>query len=122
MKKITLQINTNDLIIYHLIQRFVYQYHSLFSKNPNHPALEDLTKLWFIKIFIDNPYFQNLPNSVLVNYQINENKDLLLVLRAPMYYKSFLISLEKDIKSCITYTDNEGSESDIDLFSIDYQL
>jgi hypothetical protein len=122
MKKITLQLNTNDLIIYHLIQRFVYQYHSLFSKNPNHPSLEDLTKLWFIKIFIDNPYFQNLPNSVLVNYQINENKDLLIVIRAPLYYKSFLVSLTKDIKSCITYTDNEGSESDIDLFSIEYQL
>ena len=122
MKKITLDLNTNDLIIYHLLQRFVYQYHSLFSKNLNHPSLEDLTKLWFIKIFIDNPYFQNLPNSVLVNYQINENKDLLIVIRAPLYYKSFLVSLTKDIKSCITYTDNEGSETDIDLFSIEYQL
>jgi uncharacterized UPF0160 family protein len=122
MKKITLSINTNDLILYHLLQRFVYQYHSLFSKNPNHPSLEDLTKLWFIKLFIDNQYFQNMPNSVLVNYQINENKDLLIVVRAPMYYKSFLVSLDKDIKSCITYTDNEGSESDLDLFSIDYVI
>lgn len=122
MKKITLSLNTNDLIIYHLLQRFVYQYHSLFSKNPKHPSLEDLTKLWFVKIFIDNPYFQNLSTSVLVNYQINENKDLLIVLRAPLYYESFLVSLDKDIKSCITYTNNEGSETDIDLFSIDYQL
>ena len=79
MTKIKLQMNTNDMILYHLIQRFVYQYHSLFSKYKTHPSLDDLTQLWFLKIFYDNPYFQNMPNSVLVNYEIQENKDLLVV-------------------------------------------
>ena len=94
MTKFKLQFNTNDMILYHLIQRFVYQYHSLFSINKAHPSLDDLTQLWYLKIFYDNPYFQNMPNSVLVNYEVKENKDLLIVVRAPLYYKSFLVSLE----------------------------
>lgn len=120
MNKVKLQMNTNDMILYHLIQRFVYQYHSLFSKNKSHPALEDLTNLWFFKIFIDNPYFQNMPNSVLVNYEIKENKDILIVVRAPFYYKSFSVNLDRDIKSCVDYTDNNGSETELDLFSIEF--
>jgi hypothetical protein len=121
MTKIKLQMNTNDMILYHLIQRFVYQYHSLFSKYKTHPSLDDLTQLWFLKIFYDNHYFQNMPNSVLVNYEIQENKDLLVVVRAPLYYKSFLVSLDKEITTCVTYTDNEGSVSDVNLFSIEYE-
>ena len=115
-------MNTNDMIIYHLLQRFVYQYHSLFSLHKNHPSLEDLTQLWFIKIFIDNDYFNKLSNSVLINYEIRENKDILIVIRAPLYYKSFLVSLDKEIKSCITLTDNDGTLEEVDLFSIDYEL
>lgn len=75
-----------------------------------------------MKIFVDNSYFQGLQNSLLINYEIQENKNLLIVVRAPLYYKSFLVSLDKDIRSCITYTDNEGSIPDIDLFSIEYEL
>lgn len=120
MPNVKLKINTNDMILYHLIQRFVYQYHSLFSINKNHPSLDDLTRLWFIKLFLDNPYFQNMPNSVLINYEVQENKDLLIVVRAPLYYKTFQISLEKDIHSCVTYIDNEGNTSDVNLFSIEY--
>ena len=122
MVKLNLSMNTNDMIIYHLLQRFVYQYHSLFSTHRNHPSLDDFTQLWFIRIFVDNDYFNKLPNSVLINYEIRENKDLLIVLRGPLYYKSFLVSLDKDIKSCITLTDNEGSIEDVDLFSINYEL
>lgn len=122
MVKLKLNMNTNDMIIYHLLQRFVYQYHSLFSLHKNHPSLEDLTQLWFIKIFIDNDYFNKLSNSVLINYEIRENKDILIVIRAPLYYKSFLVSLDKEIKSCITLTDNDGTLEEVDLFSIDYEL
>jgi len=122
MVKLKLNMNTNDMIIYHLLQRFVYQYHSLFSIHKNHPSLEDLTQLWFIKIFIDNDYFNKISNSVLINYEIRENKDILIVIRAPLYYKSFLVSLDKEIKSCITLTDNDGTLEDVDLFSIDYEL
>jgi hypothetical protein len=121
MTKIKLQLNTNDMILYHLIQRFVYQYHSLFSKYKTHPSLDDLTQLWFLKIFYDNSYFQNMPNSVLVNYEIQDDKDLLIVVRAPLYYKSFLVSLDKEINTCITYTDNEGSVVDVNLFDIEYE-
>jgi len=122
MVKLKLNMNTNDMIIYHLLQRFVYQYHSLFSAHKNHPSLEDLTQLWFFKIFIDNDYFNKISNSVLINYEIRENKDLLIVIRAPLYYKSFLVSLDKEIKSCITLIDNDGTLEDVDLFSIDYEL
>jgi hypothetical protein len=121
MTKIKLGFNTSDMIMYHLLQRFVYQYHSLFSIHKNHPSLEELTQLWFIKIFIDNPYFTHMPNSVLIDYEIKEDKSLLIVIRAPLYYKSFLVSLDKDIKSCITYVDNEGTTEDVDLFSIEYE-
>jgi hypothetical protein len=118
MTKIILKINTNDMILYHLIQRLVYQYHSLFSTHINHPSLDELTLLWFIKLFVDNPYFKNMSNSILIDYEVKENKDLLIVVRAPLYYKSFLVSLDKEIKSCITYTDNEGVVHDLYIFSI----
>ena len=84
--------------------------------------MDDLTQLWFIKLFVDNDYFKNMPNSILVDYEIKENKDLLIVVRAPLYYKTFLVSLDKNIKSCITYTDNQGSQTDLDIFSIEYEL
>lgn len=116
------QLNTNDLITYHLIQRFVYQYHSLFSSRKNHPSLIEFTQLWFLKIFVENAYFSNLQNSYLINYEIMENKDLLIVLRAPLYYQSFLVSLDKDIYTCVTYTDNENKIENVNLFSIDYEL
>jgi hypothetical protein len=122
MQNIKLKINTNDMILYHLIQRIVYQYHSLFSVNRKHPSLDELTQLWFLKIFVENDYFKNLPNSVLVDYEVKENKDLLIVLRAPLYYKTFLVSLDKEIKSCITYTDNQGVVSDLNIFSIEYEF
>lgn len=122
MNKVKLQINTNDMILYHLLQRFIYQYHSLFSRNKIHPSMDDLTRLWYLKIFLENSYFQNMPNSVLVNYEIKENKDLLIVVRAPLYYKTFEISLDKDIKSCVSYTDNDVTLNDIDLFSIEYTI
>jgi hypothetical protein len=82
--------------------------------------MDDLTSLWFIKIFLDNPYFQSMPNSVLINYEIQDNKNLLIVVRAPLYYKTFQVDLDKDITSCITYIDNEEKISDINLFSIEY--
>jgi hypothetical protein len=63
-----------------------------------------------------------MPNSVLLDYEIRENKDLLIVVRAPLYYKSFLVSLEKDIKTCVTYVDNEGTITDLDIFSIEYEM
>ena len=122
MEKLKVELTTTDLIFYHLLQRFVYQYHTLFADRRNHPSMSDLTQLWFNKIFVDNPYFQNLQNSLLVNYEIQENKNLLIVLRAPLYYRSFLVSLDKDINSCITYADNEGTKTDINLFSIEYQI
>ncbi len=84
--------------------------------------MDDLTRLWYTKLFYENPYFQNMPNSVLLDYEIRENKDLLIVVRAPLYYKSFLVSLEKDIKTCVTYVDNEGTISDLDIFSIEYEM
>ena len=84
--------------------------------------MDDLTQLWFLKIFVENDYFQNMSNSVLVDYEIKENKDLLSVIRGPLYYKSFLVSLDKEIKSCITYTDNQGVVSDLNIFSIDYEF
>jgi hypothetical protein len=121
MAKLKLGFNTSDMILHHLIQRFVYQYHSLFSQNKTHPSMDDLTALWFYKLFADNSYFNNMPNSVLINYDIKENKDLLIVVRAPLYYKTFLVSLDKDIKSCITYVDNEGTVEDVDIFSIEYE-
>jgi hypothetical protein len=83
--------------------------------------LEDLTQLWFLKIFFDNPYFQNMPNSVLVNYEIQENKDLLIVVRAPLYYKSFLVSLDKEMNTCVSYTDNESTTPDVNLFNIEFE-
>jgi hypothetical protein len=122
MTKLKLNMNTHDMIVYHLLQRFIYQYHSLFAIHKNHPNLEELTQLWFIKIFSDNPYFNSLQNSILINYEIKEDKDLLIVLVSPLHYKSFLVSLNKNINSCVTYTDNEGTTSDIDIFSIEYEL
>ena len=122
MTKLKLSMNTHDMIVYHLLQRFIYQYHSLFSKNKGHLNLIEFTQLWFIKIFIDNPYFNNLQNSVLINYEIKDNKDLLIVIVSPLQYKSFLVSLDQDIKSCVTYTDNEETINDVDIFSIEYEL
>lgn len=119
--KVKLQFNTTDMILYHLLQRLIYQYHSLFSINKTHPSLDDLTRMWYFKIFFENPYFQNMPNSLLVDYEIKENKDLLIVVRAPLYYKSFLVSLDKNIKECVTYTDNNGVIPDVDIFSIEYE-
>lgn len=122
MVKLKLQMNTNDMIIYHLLQRFIYQYHSLFSIHKNHPSLEELTQLWFLKIFVNNDYFNNLPNSVLLDYEIKENKDLVIILRAPLYYKSFQVSLDKSINTCVTYTDNETSTPDVNFFNIEYEF
>lgn len=121
MNKLKLGFNTSDMILYHLLQRLVYQYHSLFSAHRKHPSMDDLTSLWFYKLFGENSYFEKMPNAILINYEIKENKDLLIVVRAPLYYKTFLVSLEKDIKNCITYTDNEGTINDVDLFSIEYE-
>lgn len=115
-----LPFSTTDMITFHLVQRFAYQYHSLFSKYKNHPALEDLTKLWFVKLFIENEYFQNMPNSILINYEIKEDKNLLIVIRAPLYYKTFLVDLDKEINSCVEYTDNHESLKDMNLFSVEY--
>lgn len=84
--------------------------------------MDDLTQLWFLKLFVENDYFKNISNSVLIDYEIKKNKDLLIVVRAPLYYKSFLVSLDKEIKSCITYTDNQGVISDLNIFSIEYEL
>jgi hypothetical protein len=122
MQKIKLQLNTNDMILYHLLQRFIYQYHSLFSQHKTHPAMSEFTQLWFIKLFVDNQYFKTMSQSLLIDYDIKENKDLFIVVRAPLFYKSFLVSLEKDIKSCITFTDNEGTTEDLDIFSIEYEI
>jgi hypothetical protein len=122
MSSLKVNLNTTDLIFYHLLQRIVYQYHSLFAERKNHPSLKDLTQLWFLKIFFENSYFNNLQNSFLINYEIQENKDLIIVLRAPLYYRTFLISLDKDIHSCVTITDNESKVSDINIFSIEYEL
>lgn len=122
MTKINLKMNTNDMILYHLVQRFVYQYHSLFSVHKKHPSLDELTQLWFIKLFVDNPYFKNMSNSLLIDYEIKENKDLLIVVRGALFYKSFLVSLDKEIKSCVTYIDNQGTTEDVDIFSIEYEL
>lgn len=122
MPNTQLQLNTNDMILYHLVQRFVYQYHSLFSQHRNHPALSDFTQLWFLRLFVDNPYFKTMPQSILIDYEIKENKDLFIVVRAALYYKSFLVSLDKDIKSCITYTDNEGTTTDLNIFTIEYEM
>ena len=60
MENLKVELTTTDLIFYHLLQRFVYQYHTLFADRRNHPSMSDLTQLWFNKIFVDNPYFQNL--------------------------------------------------------------
>jgi hypothetical protein len=84
--------------------------------------MEDLTRAWYLKVFLENPYFNNLQNTFLVNYEILENKNLLIVLRAPLFYQSYLVSLEKDIYSCVTYTDNEGIKEDINIFTIKYEL
>jgi hypothetical protein len=122
MNRLKVPITTTELILYHLLQRFIYQYHSLFSTRKNHPSLNDLTQLWFLKIFVENTYFTNLQNSFLINYEILENKDLIIVVRAPLYYKTFLVSLDKEITSCVTYTDNNGNIEDINIFSIDYEI
>ena len=115
-------MTTNDMILYHLLQRFIYQYHSLFSQHKTHPAIKDFTALWFIKLFVDNQYFKNMSNSLLIDYDIKENKDLQIVVRGPLFYKSFLVSLDKEINTCITFTDNEGSTEDVNIFSIEYEL
>ena len=84
--------------------------------------MSEFTQLWFIKLFVDNQYFKTMSQSLLIDYDIKENKDLFIVVRAPLFYKSFLVSLEKDIKSCITFTDNEGTTEDLDIFSIEYEI
>ncbi len=122
MNRLKVPITTTELILYHLLQRFIYQYHSLFSTRKNHPSLDDFTQLWFLKIFVENTYFTNLQNSFLINYEILENKNLIIVVRAPLYYKTFLVSLDKEITSCVTYTDNNGNIDDINIFSIDYEI
>lgn len=121
MTKLKLNFNTTDMILYHLLQRFIYQYHSLFSRNKNHPSLDDLTALWFYNIFTNNEYFSKMPNSVLVDYEIKENKDLFIVVRAPLYYRSYHISLDKNINSCVKYNDNENSIPELNIFSIEYE-
>jgi hypothetical protein len=122
MNILKVNMSTNEMVIYHLIQRFVYQYHSLFSQDKRHPSLNDFTNRWYIRIFLDNPYFNTLQNTVLIDYEIQENKNLLIVLRAPLYYQSFLVSLEKDIYTCVTLTDNEGTKENINIFTIQYEL
>lgn len=62
-----------------------------------------------------------MPNSVIVDYEIKDNKELFIVIVAPLYYKSFTISLDKDIHTCVNYTDNENSINDLNIFSIDYE-
>jgi hypothetical protein len=83
--------------------------------------MDDLTALWYIKIFSDNSYFNNMPNSVIVEYNILENKDLSIVIKAPLYIKTFLVSLDKEMKSCVTYTDYEETIENVDIFSIEYE-
>jgi hypothetical protein len=122
MERLKVPITTTDLILYHLLQRFIYQYHSMFSTWKDHPSLKEFTSLWFLKIFVDNPYFNNLQNSFLINYEVLENKDLIIVVRAPLFYKTFFVSLDKEITSCVTYTDNNGTTEDINIFSIDYEI
>jgi uncharacterized protein Usg len=122
MSGLKLQMNTNDMIINHLLQRFIYQYYSLFSKFKDHPAIKEFTQLWFIKLFVDNSYFKHLPQSVLIDYEIKENKDLYIVVRAPLHYKSYLVSLEKEINTCVTLTDNQGATENLNIFSIEYEL
>lgn len=122
MNKLKIQLSTNELIIFHLIQRFIYQYHTMFSTRSNRLEISEFTQLWFLRIFVENPYFKNLQNSYLIDYQILENKDLIIVVRSPLNYKSFLISLDTDIYNCVTYTDNENKLQNINIFSIDYEL
>jgi len=122
MNKLKIQLSTNELIIFHLIQRFIYQYHTMFSTRSNRLDINEFTQLWFLRIFVENPYFKNLQNSYLIDYQILENKDLIIVVRSPLNYKSFLISLDTDIYNCVTYTDNENKLQNINIFSIDYEL
>lgn len=116
------KLSVSELVLFHLVQRFVYQYHTLFSVHKTHGALEDLTKLWFIKIFVNNDYFQNMPNSYLVDYEIDQFKNLLIVFRGALTYHSFYVSLDKPINSCVKYANNEFSEDDINIFSIEYLL
>ncbi len=94
----------------------------MFSSRSNHMEINEFTQLWFLRIFVENPYFKNLQNSYLIDYQILENKDLIIVVRSPLNYKSFLISLDTDIYNCVTYTDNENKHQNINIFSIDYEL
>jgi hypothetical protein len=122
MSQFKVQLNTNDLILFHLVQRLVYQYHTLFSERKNHPTTVELTKLWFDKIFFTNPYFQNMPNTYLLDFEIRENKDLLIVFRGPLTYRTFYLSLDKDISECITYVDNESKFENINIFNIEYAL
>lgn len=122
MAGLKLQMNTNDMILYHLLQRFIYQYHSLFSQHKEHPALKEFTGLWFIKLFVDNQYFKNMSQSLLIDYEVKENKDLMVVVRAPLYYKTFYVSIDKDIKSCVKVIDNQTTTENVDIFDIEYEL
>ena len=122
MSQFKVQLNTNDLILFHLVQRLVYQYHTLFAERRNHPTTVELTKLWFDKIFFTNPYFQNMSNTYLLDFEIRENKDLLIVFRGPLTYRTFYLSLDKDISECITYVDNESKFENINIFNIEYAL
>ena len=116
------KLSVSELVLFHLVQRFVYQYYTLFSVNKSHGSLEDLTKLWFIKLFVNNDYFQNMPSSYLVDYEIDKDKNLLIVFRGPLIYHSFFVFLDRPIDSCVKYVNNEISEENVNIFSIEYIL
>jgi len=118
----TVLLNTNNLILYPLIQRFIYQYYTLFSIHRNHTEIKEFTQLWFLNIFVKNEYFNKMPNSVLINYEIEENKDLLIVVKAPLNYHGFVVSLDKPIESCVTYANDDGRWENINIFNIEYKL
>ena len=51
-----------------------------------------------------------------------KNKDLLIVVRAPMEYISIYVALDKDIHTCVTQVTNNETIEDVDLFSIKYEF
>lgn len=121
MNKLNIELSTNNLMLYHFLQRFVYQYFTLFSVNKDHPALRELTNRWYYNLFY-NEYFSNIPQTHIVSYEILDNKNLDINVVTPLYSVIFKIDLNKDIYNCVTLIDNDNTIENLNIFNIDYKF
>jgi len=121
MNNIVVELSTSNMVIFHSLQRMVYQYHSMFSSRGVDNYNSELIDAWYKRIFDDNDNFKFDGGQRLSKYELRERK-LIITIIQPFYHRDFIIDLDKPINSCVTIIGEEGSLSDVNIFSIQYKL